>query len=264
MSFSMVAAGVGAVVGLVGDTAGASVDAENAAKQRQDDRELAMWKTEAGRQDSLWGAEMQREMYGAEAYNRDRENSQNRHTQIAMSMYDRKYETKDRQARYDAFQEQFGDIKENVNNYFRTLSAASVKAQNNDEINTRLAGVDSRLSQTMAERGINPASGISIQALAGTAIAGEVAKVEANRNVETEIAGAKSEYLTAQANDPLLSRAPDFNAGLLGQNEIDAFKSNDTSKVQTTYDIPQQQALPSIGNITKPTTGLSGLVGSIF
>ncbi len=253
----------GAAVSLVGNVAGGSMDAKNSAQQRQEDREFQQWQTEAGRQDQMFNAELGREQYGAEAYNRTEANYANAQNQAAMGMHASKYNVANQQARYDEFQKEFGDIKDNVNNYFRTLSASSVKAQNIDDINSRMAGVDARLSQTMSERGISSGSGIAIQAIGQAMAQGEVSKVMANRNVETEIAQSQSQFLTAQANDPLLARAPDFEAGMLTDAEKDQFATK--ANTQTTYDLPQQQALPNMPAVEAPkATGISGFLGSIF
>ena len=249
----------GAAIGLVGNIAGGSMDAKNAAAQSQSDRELTQWQTEAARQDQAFNAQLGSNQFGAQAYN-SALNSQN---QMAQQMFSANYDIQNQQGRFDAFQAEFGDVKDNVNNYFRTLSASSVKAQNNDDINARMAGVDARLSQTLAERGIQSNSGIAIQMLGQNMIEGETAKVMANRNVNTEVAGAQSQYLTAQANDPLLSRAPDFNAGILTDTQRSSFVNTDN--VQTSYEIPTQQALPTMPDVkAPPATGLSGFISSIF
>lgn len=266
MAFGLTAGGaalLGAGTSLIGNIAGGSMDAENEAQQSQESRELSLWNTEVGRQDDLWAAGLQQEQFGAQTVNQAAL-AENR---LAAQASGDKYAVLEQQARYDAFQEQFGDVKDNVNNYFRTLSASSIKAQNIDDINKRVAGVDQRLTQTMAARGISGASGLSIQALASNMMAGETEKVMANRNVDTEVAQAQSSFLTAQANDPLLARAPDYAEGQLTQDELAGLTPNtvDNGGIQTTYDIPEQQALPMMPEVEEPkATGIGGFLGSIF
>ena len=247
----------GAAVSAIGNIAGASADAENAAQTRQEDREFEQWKMQAGRQDAMWNAQNAQGLYNA---NRDNLNASDR-TNAAMQMHASKYSVANQQARFDAFEKEFGSVKDNVNNYFKTLSASSVKAQNNDAINARVAGVDARLAQSMAERGISSSSGIAIQALASNMIGGEMEKVQANRNVETEIAGVQSDFLTAQANNPLLARAPDWDAGILTEGEKDKLVTDRTAS----YDIAEQQALPDMPSVQAPeASGIGGVFGSLF
>lgn len=254
---------VGGATSLIGNIAGGSMDADNSAAQRSDDRDLAMWQAEAGRQDQLFGAQLGMAQFGAQAANQAGMFNAGQENALMQNMWDDKYGVANQQAKYDAFQAEFGDIKENVNNYFRTLSASSVKAQNIDDINSRMAGVDARLTQTMAERGISGSSGVAIQAIAQTMAQGETEKVLANRNVDTELASAKSQFLTTQANDPLLARAPDFEAGILTDAQKD--QMNTTYTPQTGYAIPGQQELPDMPDVTPaPSTGIGGFLSSIF
>lgn len=256
MAWGMVA---GAAVSVVGNVAGGSMDAENGAQARQEDRELTEWQTKVDRQDQRWNAELGMNQWGAET-----ENSMLRQQNSAsVNMWGNKYGVENDQARFDAFQAEFGVIQDNVNNYFKTLSASSVKAQNNDSINARIQGVNQRLTQTMAERGIAPTSGVFIQAEMQNSMQGEMAKVEANRNVDTEVAGQQQQFMGAQANNPFLARAQDFEAGIMDTDERDSMVSKEGLK--TSYDIPKQQALPTMPEVKAPEkTGLSGFISSIF
>jgi len=142
-------------------------------------------------------------------------------TNTALSMFNRNYQIQNEQARYDAFTAEFGDMQDNVFDYFRNLSATDKQAQNSDNIQLALTREMESLQQSFAERGISPTSGMYTASQAQLRMQAAINEVKMNRNVVGEVAQQQQNFANSQAQNQFLTRPEDFNSGMLNQEQLD-------------------------------------------
>jgi len=259
-------AAVGAVSGIAGENeANAGIEGSNVQMQNTANNAYASAMNQqrsdfAGTQ-NLW-QQMQFQQEGAQARFQG---------QTAQGMFGTKYGIAQNQANYDSLQNEFGDMADNVAHHFKSLSPSSMKAQNNEKFNLAYANEMQGLSQQLTERGINPGSGMALALRSMTGMQTETGKIQANRNVETEIAQAQSGFMSSAAQNPLYSARPiDFSEGILNAGELNQLApksqmdiSGMTPETWDPYkaDVQQQSEMSGGGVLGAIGGALGGLFG---
>jgi len=152
--------------------------------------------------------------------------------QTAQGMFGSKYGIAQNQANYDSLQKEFGDMADNVAQHFKSLSPSSMKAQNNERFNLAYANEMQGLSQQLTERGIDPGSGMALALRSMAGMQTETGKIQANRNVETDIAMAQSNFMGSAATNPLYGARPiDFSEGILNAGELSQLAPTSSSDI---------------------------------
>lgn len=195
-------------------------------------------------------------------------------TDASFNLFDRKYGIANMQSGYDKFQEEFGDMQDNVYDTINSLSEHSRKAQINDQYQENLVYEMEGLQQHFNEMGISPSSGMFQASRMQLRNQNASERIKAGRNVDLEIAGAKTEYMGQRANDPYFNRANDLEAGVATQDQLNSMISDgqrgDRTNLRASatdlseYNPIMGQSTDSRGGMVDNTGNLMNGIGSLF
>ncbi len=157
--------------------------------------------------------------------------------QTAVNLFDRRYGVENLQAGYDKFEAEFGDMQDNVYNTMKRLSTHSMTAEINDKFNANLQHEMQGLQQRFAEMGINPKSGLYQQSQMMLQMNNESEKIKATRNIDTDIASTKANFMNNEANSKYFTRPEDFNKGIMTDDERKAIITPGDFQKAGEYDI---------------------------
>ena len=149
-------------------------------------------------------------------------NLANAENQAAVNLFDRRYEIENMQAGYDKFQDEFGDMQDNVYNTMKRLSSHSMEAQINERFNENLQIEMGGLQQRFAEMGINPSSGLYQASEMQLRMQTATNKIKETRNLDTEIAGIQQNFMNTESTSKYFTRPEDFEAGIMTDAEREA------------------------------------------